>query len=79
MQGEALQESTGIGVAHFHIELANFLNQDYLQGEALQGKGRFMPDYTFEHLHLISEDPQKTADFYIKHMNARNSRLCKCR
>jgi catechol 2,3-dioxygenase-like lactoylglutathione lyase family enzyme len=41
-----------------------------LQGEALQEKERFMPDYTFEHLHLISEDPQKTADFYTKYMGA---------
>jgi lactoylglutathione lyase len=29
-----------------------------------------MPEYTFEHLHLISEDPQKTADFYVKYLGA---------
>ncbi len=30
-----------------------------------------MPDYDFEHVHLISEDPIKTADFYVKHLGAR--------
>jgi catechol 2,3-dioxygenase-like lactoylglutathione lyase family enzyme len=30
-----------------------------------------MPKYTFEHVHLISEDPTKTADFYVKHLGAR--------
>jgi catechol 2,3-dioxygenase-like lactoylglutathione lyase family enzyme len=30
-----------------------------------------MPKYTFEHVHLISEDPVKTADFYVKHLGAK--------
>jgi catechol 2,3-dioxygenase-like lactoylglutathione lyase family enzyme len=29
-----------------------------------------MPNYNFEHIHLISNDPVKTADFYIKHLGA---------
>jgi catechol 2,3-dioxygenase-like lactoylglutathione lyase family enzyme len=30
-----------------------------------------MPNYNFEHIHLISEDPVKTADFYVKHLGAK--------
>jgi catechol 2,3-dioxygenase-like lactoylglutathione lyase family enzyme len=29
-----------------------------------------MPNYKFEHIHLISNDTEKTADFYIKHLGA---------
>ena len=25
-----------------------------------------MPSYTFDHIHLVSPDPEKTADFYAK-------------
>ncbi|MFC1988567.1 VOC family protein [Chloroflexota bacterium] len=31
-----------------------------------------MPKYWFEHVHLISDDPQKTAEFYEKIFGARN-------
>lgn len=30
-----------------------------------------MPNYKFEHIHLISNDPEKTADFYVKHLGAK--------
>jgi catechol 2,3-dioxygenase-like lactoylglutathione lyase family enzyme len=30
-----------------------------------------MPNYAFEHIHLISNDPAKTADFYVKHLGAK--------
>ena len=30
-----------------------------------------MPNYKFEHIHLISNDPEKTAEFYIKHLGAK--------
>jgi lactoylglutathione lyase len=30
-----------------------------------------MPEYKFDHVHLISPDPDKTADFYMRHFGAR--------
>ena len=30
-----------------------------------------MPSYTFDHIHLISPDPEKTADFYVKMFGAK--------
>ncbi len=32
-----------------------------------------MPTYTFDHIHLISPDPEKTADFYEKVFGAKKS------
>lgn len=32
-----------------------------------------MPTYTFDHIHLISPDPDKTADFYEKIFGAKKS------
>jgi len=32
-----------------------------------------MPTYTFDHIHLASPDPEKTADFYEKTFGARKS------
>jgi len=32
-----------------------------------------MPTYTFDHIHLLSPDPVKTADFYEKMFGARKS------
>ena len=32
-----------------------------------------MPKYTFDHIHLISPDPAKTADFYEKMFGAKKS------
>ncbi len=32
-----------------------------------------MPTYTFDHIHLISPDPEKTADFYEKTFGAKKS------
>ena len=32
-----------------------------------------MPSYTFDHIHLISPDPEKTADFYEKMFGAKKS------
>ncbi len=32
-----------------------------------------MPTYTFDHIHLISPDPEKTADFYEKMFGAKKS------
>ncbi|HSW58808.1 MAG TPA: VOC family protein [Dehalococcoidales bacterium] len=29
-----------------------------------------MPDYNFEHVHLISENPLKSAEFYVKYLGA---------
>ena len=29
-----------------------------------------MPEYKFDHVHLISPDPDKTAEFYVRHFNA---------
>ncbi len=30
-----------------------------------------MPSYVFDHIHLISADPNKTADFYVKMFGAK--------
>ena len=30
-----------------------------------------MPNYQYEHVHIISADPEKTAQFYIKYLGAR--------
>ncbi len=30
-----------------------------------------MPNHTFDHLHLMSPDPFKTAEFYVKHFGAK--------
>jgi lactoylglutathione lyase len=32
-----------------------------------------MPSYTFDHIHLLSPDPEKTADFYVKMFGAKKS------
>ena len=32
-----------------------------------------MPSYTFDHIHLLSADPEKTADFYVKTFGAKKS------
>jgi lactoylglutathione lyase len=32
-----------------------------------------MPSYTFDHIHLISPDPDKTADFYVKMFGGKKS------
>jgi len=32
-----------------------------------------MPSYTFDHIHLASPDPEKTADFYEKTFGAKKS------
>jgi lactoylglutathione lyase len=32
-----------------------------------------LPTYTFDHIHLISPDPEKTADFYEKVFGAKKS------
>jgi lactoylglutathione lyase len=32
-----------------------------------------MPSYTFDHVHLLSPDPEKTADFYVKMFGARKT------
>lgn len=32
-----------------------------------------MPSYTFDHIHLVSPDPEKTADFYEKTFGAKKS------
>jgi catechol 2,3-dioxygenase-like lactoylglutathione lyase family enzyme len=29
-----------------------------------------MPDYSFEHVHLVSPDPAQTAQFYIRYLGA---------
>jgi lactoylglutathione lyase len=34
-----------------------------------------MPKYNFEHVHLISPDPVKTAEFYVKHLGARQESI----
>ena len=34
-----------------------------------------MPDYNFEHVHLISNDPVKTAEFYIKYLGAKQESI----
>jgi catechol 2,3-dioxygenase-like lactoylglutathione lyase family enzyme len=34
-----------------------------------------MTDYSFEHVHLISNDPVKTADFYIKYLGANQEKI----
>jgi len=30
-----------------------------------------MTDYTFEHVHLVSDNPDKTAEFYVKYLGAK--------
>ena len=32
-----------------------------------------MPSYTFDHIHLVSPDPEKTAEFYEKTFGAKKS------
>ena len=32
-----------------------------------------MPSYTFDHIHLVSPDPEKTADFYVNTFGAKKS------
>ena len=32
-----------------------------------------MPSYTFDHVHLISPNPEKTADFYVKMFGGKKS------
>src|SRR3989304_10228968 len=36
-------------------------------------EGNHMPNYTFDHIHLISPDPVKTAEFYEKMFGAKKS------
>jgi predicted enzyme related to lactoylglutathione lyase len=36
-----------------------------------------MPKYDYEHIHLISPDPEKTAEFYIKMFGAKKESITK--
>jgi len=36
-----------------------------------------MPKYGYEHIHIISADPEKTAEFYIKNLGAKKIEVAK--
>ncbi len=36
-----------------------------------------MPAYSYEHVHLISPEPEKTAEFYVKMLGARKESVTK--